>query len=128
MRYQLRAAMTLDEFGETVGRMLDETPPVLLDELSGGVMVEPEAKRSPEARGMFILGEYHTDYHLGRLIVLYYGSFIYLFGTNRNRWIEEIRTTLRHEIRHHVEDRAGLRDLEIEDREQIRRFFGIDGS
>lgn len=123
VRYRIRAAMELDEFERTVGEMLDELPGVLLEELNGGVMVEPESKQGPEGRGIFILGEYHTDYHLGRMIVLYYGSFVYLYGANRDRWVSEIRSTLRHEIRHHIEDRAGLKDLEKEDRDQIRRFM-----
>jgi hypothetical protein len=119
--------MTLDEFGDILTGMLDELPEVLLDELNGGVLVEPGAKRSPAGRGIFILGEYHRDYHLGRMIVLYYGSFLYLYGSSRERWIAEMRATLRHEIRHHIEDRAGLRDLEREDLEDIRRFLEGEG-
>lgn len=115
--------MTFDEFMEVLGSMLDEVPGVLLEQLNGGVVAEPAAKPDPEHPGLLILGQYRRDAYLGRMVVLYYGSFVYLYGPNRPRWLDEMRQTLRHEIRHHVEDRAGLRDLERQDREQIRRFL-----
>lgn len=115
--------MTFDEFMDVLGSMLDEVPGALLEELNGGVVAEPAAKSDPEHPGLLILGQYRRDAYLGRMVVLYYGSFAYLYGPNRPRWLDEMRRTLRHEIRHHVEDRAGLRDLERQDREQIRRFL-----
>ena len=35
---------------------------------------------------------------------------------------EEMRKVLRHEFRHHVEGRAGVRDLEVWDAEQIAMY------
>jgi len=118
--------VSLGEFNDLVGRLLDELPDALLDELNGGVIVESGAKVSPEARGVLILGEYHQDAYLGRLIVLYYGSFVHVLRrAGREVWEDELRKTLRHEIRHHLEERAGLRDLRREDREQLKRFLGL---
>lgn len=115
--------MTHQEFQDALGEMLDELPPALLEELNGGIIAEPSVRRSEDSPGLFVLGEYHQDPYLGRLIVLFYGSFAYLYGSDRRRWLSEMRATLRHEIRHHVEGRAGLRDLELEDRDRLRRFF-----
>ncbi len=123
MRYRIKPAMSFEEFQERLGGMLDELPAALLDELNGGVIAEPGAKPDEDHPGLLILGQYHHDPFLGRLVVLYYGSFVYLYRSNRAKWLEEMRRTLRHEIRHHVEDRAGIRDLEREDLEKLRRFL-----
>ncbi len=123
MRYRIRAALSFVQFQERLGEMLDELPRPLLEDLNGGVIAELGAARDDEHPGLLVLGQYHRDSHLGRLIVLYYGSFAYLYGSNRGRWLAEMRRTLRHEFRHHLEDRAGLRDLEREDLELVRRFL-----
>lgn len=125
MRYRYRPPVSLDEFNAMLGRMLDEIPDTLLRDLNGGVIVEPGSKHSDEAPGTLLMGEYHQHPHLGRFIVLYYGSFVWLLGSDRPAWEEEMRATLRHEIRHHIEERAGVSDLRREDREQLRRFLGI---
>ena len=115
--------MSFEEFQEKLGEMLDELPEALLEDLNGGVIAEPGTGRDEENSGLLVLGEYHRDPHLGRLVVLYYGSFCYLYGPRHDVWLSEMRQTLRHEIRHHIEDRAGVRDLEHEDRERVRCFL-----
>ncbi len=115
--------MTVEEFQDALGEMLDELPTALLEDLNGGIIAEPSAKQSEDSPGLLILGQYHRDQYLGRFIVLYYGSFAYLYGSDRSRWLREMRKTLRHEIRHHVEERAGLRDLEREDQVLLRKFL-----
>lgn len=127
MRFRMRAAMTVEEFQDALGEMLDELPTPLLEDLNGGIIAEPSAKQSEESPGLLILGQYHQDHYLGRFIVLYYGSFAYLYGIDRNRWLREMRKTLRHEIRHHVEERAGLRDLAREDQVLLRKFLEDSG-
>lgn len=122
MRYRMRAAMSFAEFQDKLGEMLDEVPPVLLEGLNGGVIAEARAKPDEEHPGLVILGQYLTTPVLGHLVVLYYGSFVYLLGVNRGRWLKEMRETLRHEIWHHVEGGAGVRYLEREDQERIRRW------
>jgi hypothetical protein len=123
LRYRMRSAMSVAEFQEALGEMLDELPACLLEELSGGIIAEPGAKQSEEDPGLLTLGQYHQDPYLGRFIVLYYGSFAYLYAGDRERWLVEMRKTLRHEIRHHLEQRAGVRDLEREDQADLRRFL-----
>lgn len=49
-------------------------------------------------------------------IHLYYGSFASLARTDPNfDWESELRETIEHELRHHLEDRAGFPDLRRED-------------
>jgi len=128
VRYRQRSAMSFEEFQELLGQMLDEIPPPLLEELSGGVLAEKRTAWSEEHPDLVLLGQYLVDPYLGRLIVLYYGSFVRAYGADRERWVEEMRRTLRHEIRHHVESRAGVRDLELEDAREVRRFLeGLEG-
>ncbi len=124
MRYRLPAAMSFEEFQERLGEMLDELPAPLLEDLNGGVVADLPGK--VDEHGIFILGQYRRDPYLGRLVAIYYGSFSALYGRNRRIWLREMRKTLRHEIRHHVEGRAGLRDLEREDVDQLRRFLERD--
>jgi len=37
--------------------------------------------------------------------------------------LEELAITLRHELRHHLETRAGLSDLDREDMEELQRLW-----
>ena len=56
-------------------------------------------------------------------IVLYYGSFRRVFRhLDEDELRTEMRRVLRHEFRHHVEGRAGVRDLEEWDADQIRAY------
>ncbi len=68
------------------------------------------------------MGEYIDDpYGLGNYIVLYYGSFREVLGdAPAEVWEEELWETMLHEIRHHVELRAGVDDLELEDLRQLK--------
>ena len=79
---------------------------------------------------MFILGEYCNDM-MGRYINLYYGSFAALARQedwDRETWEAELRTTLSHELTHHMEQRSGLHaldDRDAEELEQWREEFGL---
>lgn len=102
---------------------LDSLPPALLEGLDAGVLVVEQARRhSRGLPGVYILGEYVEDPQgLGRYVVLYYGSFRAILG---NAEVEEVRQeierTLAHELRHHLESRAGVDDLEEEDFRQLQ--------
>lgn len=120
---------SLRRFRRAVAALLDEIPPRLLEGLTGGVLVMPEARRRPEdPPGIYLLGEYHVDPGLGRLIVIYYGSFRQIMiGATWERVVKELRHTIRHELRHHVEHLAGLADLEVEDRIQLEGWRTEEG-
>jgi len=115
---------SLRRFRREASRLLDEIPAPLLEDLNGGVIVVPGVGRRPDdPPGVYLLGEYRVDPGLGRLIVLYYGSFRRVLGDGPwARVVDELRRTIRHELRHHAEHRAGLADLEMEDEWQRRRW------
>ena len=69
-----------------------------------------------------MLGEYVQDL-LGNSIVLYYGSFAQVFGdVARSAMEKELRKTLRHEFRHHIEAMAGADDLDVEDARRMEEY------
>ncbi|SDX90548.1 metallopeptidase family protein [Eubacterium barkeri] len=111
-------ALTIDEFTEEMQKLADELPEEFFDHLNMQIMIEETAKKSPEKISvpLYIMGEFVIN-ALGRGIRIYYGSFEAVFGyLDRAALINEMRRVLRHEMRHHMESRAGLRDLEIIDR------------
>ena len=68
---------------------------------------KPNKTRFPR-EDLYILGEYCEDPYLGRSIVIYYGSIEPVCGDLSPLELRrELRDTLRHEFRHHVEALAG---------------------
>lgn len=116
--------MDIERFSALADRLADRLPPSVVAGLSGGIVIEERAHRRPDdPEGVYILGEYIQDPWLGPRVVLYYGSFLRLFaGRPEDVWEQELWDTIRHELRHHVEGRAGLRDLEIEDAVELERI------
>ena len=115
--------LTIDEVYDILDELAAELPPVLFDSLNGGILLLEDEVPDPEAgEDIFIMGEYCWD-ELGRYINLYYGSFAaVLYDEPREVWVDELRTTLRHELTHHVEGLAGDRSLEYKDMEQLAEF------
>ena len=103
--------------------MLDEIvmtlPEDFFKELNGGIHAVEKDKLHQEAVAddLWILGEYHNTRQLGRSIIIYYGSFMRLYGGKSHRFVKErLRKNVLHEFRHHLESLAGERGLEVEDR------------
>lgn len=115
--------MEIERFTELADRLMERVPPPLLEGLNGGVAIRRRAmRRSGDPAGVFILGEYVTDL-LGCYIIIYWGSFAELFsGESDEFWEQELWETIRHELRHHVENRAGVTDLDWEDEADLDRF------
>lgn len=112
--------LSFEEFRRLAGRIVDEIPPRLCRDLNGGFVALPGEKRDGD---LLVLGEYVWDDLVGRRIVLYYGSFAALLGVRPRRvWEREIRRTIRHELRHHLEALAGVDDLVREDLEFLARL------
>ena len=64
------------------------------------------------------------DPYLGRSIVIYYGSFEPVFGDLSPLELRrELRDTLRHEFRHHVEALAGENGLDLEDEAWLAEYL-----
>lgn len=109
--------LTFDEASDWLDQVADEIPPDLLNHLNGGIVLSRDVVRSPHGPGLFTLGTYnHDPMGLGRYIVIYYGSFRRVSG---GQSVEEqkkaLRQTLIHEVTHHIESLAGVRDLELKD-------------
>jgi hypothetical protein len=119
--------ITIDEMQEILDQLAEELPPVFYHELNGGILLLPEAKPSPYAqRGgdLWILGEYTRSYTMGKYIKIFYGSFEKIFGNLPVEQLTvELRKTLRHEFRHHLEGLAGEDGLEREDAEFITKYL-----
>ena len=106
-------AVSFERFEEITAELTDRLPEELFRELSGGVMAREQTKLHPAGLNgdLYILGEYHVHPHLGRFVVLYYGSFMACLG-----WMWKV---LRHEFLHHLESLAGEKDLAVEDAKKI---------
>lgn len=121
--------MTFDEFADIAQEEIALLPDYVMDELTGGVLVDENAKLHPGrvADDLYILGTYSTGEITGKQIVLYYGSFMAVFGNSSDAVIRaQIRETIRHEFRHHLETRAGLfwkGTLIEEDAEKMRKYY-----
>lgn len=111
--------VSMRQFSEMADQIVDEIPSHLLEELNGGISVVAETKRS----GSFlVMGEYIRHGMLGSIVLLYYGSFAELLGDAAiDSWRHELRSTIRHELRHHLETSAGIDDLvQEENRERAQ--------
>lgn len=117
--------MTYEEFEQAAFDIADTFPEEFFRELNGGIMVREYGKLHPadENGDLYVLGEYHRNRHLGRFVVLYYGSFELCFGYEKVEATRmRIRKVLLHEFRHHLESLAGERDLEIVDEQELSAY------
>jgi hypothetical protein len=122
--------MNIDGFQRMLEAIAAEIPQDLLRELNGGIILLPEAKMHPKAASgdLFILGEYNVQIPgLGRYVAIYYGSFKRVFrrataAGDTAALRAELRKTLLHELRHHIESLSGVRDLEIDDERMIAEY------
>jgi hypothetical protein len=122
--------MDIDSFQNILEDVVSEIPDAILRDLNGGIVLLPEARIHPKAqRGdLFIMGEYRVQIPgLGRYAAIFYGSFKKVhaqamaagdIATLR----AEIRKTVLHELRHHLESLSGERDLEIDDERAIAEY------
>ena len=124
--------MSFDEANTWLDEVADGIPEDIFRELNGGIVLLPAIKMSPEGPGLFTLGTYHYEpYGMGRYVSLYYGSFVQVYG---GRTVEAqkqgLKEVLYHELTHHIESMAGVRDLEVKDEiflEKFRRKKGDKG-
>ena len=117
--------LSFDEVGEILDRLVAALPQEILADLNGGVCLLEEEMRPAGKDGehSLLLGQYFASSAFGRHVELYYGSFLASFRTSpREAWEEQLKKTLYHELTHHLEHKAGCRDLVIEDEEQKQRL------
>lgn len=124
--------MSFDEFVQVTEEEMALLPDYVHDELNGGVLADPNVYLHPGrvADDLYIFGTYSNGW-MGKEIVLYYGSFAATMGhCDDETWRAQIRETLRHEFRHHLETRAGLfgsGTLIEEDAEHMRKYYMMHG-
>ncbi|MDR3305445.1 MAG: metallopeptidase family protein [Clostridiales Family XIII bacterium] len=118
--------ITIDEMQTVLDELAEELPEVFFNELNGGIVLLPEYKESEysQKNDLYTLGEYHHGGAMGNYIKIYYGSFERIFGHLSDEGMKkELRHTLRHEFRHHLEALAGEDALEVEDEIYIRDYL-----
>ena len=115
--------LSIDEVNDILDEVYNEFPEPLFEGLNGGVLLLEDELPDPEAGpDVYVMGEYCWD-EMGRYINIYYGSFAALLSDDpREVWVDELRTTLRHELTHHVEGLAGERSLVYKDSAQLEQF------
>lgn len=129
--------MTYQEFESLITSLTDAIPGDYRQGVAA-VSVSPRAVPHPESPGVFTLGECVPlpmvtvdeggDESESSRIVLYHGSFAALAQLDDAfDWEEEAWETLTHELRHHLEWRAGADDLETYDRAAEHNFARRDG-
>ncbi|MCE9638156.1 MAG: metallopeptidase family protein [Planctomycetes bacterium] len=124
-----------EEFQEKVLQAYEAIPPEFRERVSGPLVVR-ESHRHRDVRGMITLGEcvHAPDFAGGgdlvSTVVLYYGSFVEAARRDPTFDVDdEIVETVRHEVRHHVEDQVGhaaLRDLDWAEEQNEKRRQGQD--
>lgn len=110
--------MMLEEITETL-------PDDFFRDLNGGIHAVKQEKPHPKAIGndLYILGEYLNSRQMGRSIIIYYGSFMRIYGNRSHEFIRNrLRKNILHEFRHHLESMAGERDLEVEDQIFMEKY------
>jgi len=126
--------MRIGDFEALVDRLLAEVPAEFLDGVAG-VEVLPATLPHPEREGIYTLGECIPLPSEGALegevqsrVVLYHGSFQALARLQDDfDWRAETWETLTHELRHHLEWRARVPDLEDFDWAAEQNFARLEG-
>jgi len=122
------------DFESMVRRMAADIPAEFLDGVAE-IAVSPRTVPHPTRPGVYTLGEClaipagldEPDQVQSR-VLLYYGSFAAIARDHPGfDWREEAWETLTHEVRHHVEWRARVPDLEALDRAAEQNFARLDG-
>ncbi len=123
--------ISIEETEAMLNDLAEELPQPFYERLNGGIMLLPRTKKSAVkgAECLYIMGEYHVNGPMGRYIIIYYGSFMRVHGYLKpEEFKNQLRKTLRHEFRHHMESLAGERGLEIEDAKFINSYLRDKGN
>ncbi len=113
----MKSLLDIDRFTDMAGAIVDDIPEKFCRDLNGGFNVVEAAKKDGE---YLIMGEYITDDIMGSTIMIYYGSFVELLGgADAGIWEKELRETILHELRHHVEIMAGVDYLTAEEMAEL---------
>ncbi len=118
--------ISLEEMGKMLDELAEELPQEFFADLNGGILLLPQAEMHPKSRGndLYVMGRYFKSNDMGNHIEIYYGSFERLYGKlPADQLRAQLRSTLRHEFRHHLEGLSGERALEIEDEKYLSEYL-----
>lgn len=112
-----RRPLSLEEAQSYLDEVALRLPAEVYQGLNGGVVLLPDVVPSPYGEGLYILGQYHYEpYGLGRYVTIHHGSLVRVHrGSTVAQQKKALDEVLRHELVHHVESLAGIRDLEYRD-------------
>ncbi len=116
---------SIDEINNMLDEIVETIPRELFKDLNEGIVLLPEYKLHLESKfkdKLYIMGEYCKSI-TGRHIKIYYGSFKRVYsGVSTKVLREKLKETLFHELTHHLESLAGIRDLEMEDYRFLEKY------
>lgn len=118
----------INSFNQILNEICNELPDEFFKDLHLGIILSEELKISPHAKNndLIILGEYISSQY-GNQIIIYYGSFQEKFmNLNKEEIKIKIREVVRHEFRHHLENKANIHgkdSLEYEDLVQLQTYL-----
>ena len=118
--------ITINAMEIMIEEIIETLPEELFKKLNGGIILLPEEKENKKSidNDLFVLGEYHSGGVMGRYIVIYYGSFIRIYGhLTAGKLQKKLMHTIKHEFTHHLESLAGEKDLEIEDARKMQKYL-----
>jgi hypothetical protein len=127
--------MRLRDFEAMVRHQAAEIPAEFLEGIAE-IIVSPRTVSHPDRPGVWTLGECiplplgeADSRHWQSRVVLYHGSFHALAGTTGDfDWKREAWETLTHELRHHMEWKARVPDLEAFDEAAEENFARQEGA
>lgn len=114
----------IDKIHEMLNEIVDSIDETLFEGLNGGVVLEEKIKFHEESinEDLIILGEYQRHGFIKRIII-YYGSLIRRYSHyNDEQMYNRLEELVNHELRHHVEYKAKLRDLVDEDEVYLENY------
>lgn len=119
--------LSIDRFSQILEEIVEALPKEVFSGLNLGIgVVEGVRLNHSTASGLpaYILGEYRVHGQMGSGIVLFYGSFrqVYPNLSDDQTGRDIISEVIRHELTHHLEHRAGERDLIEEDRRRLSQM------
>lgn len=116
--------ISIDECEDLLDQIACKLPKEFYFGLDGGILLLSEEHLHSEAKeeDLYILGEYTRNLGIGQ-IRIYYGSIKKVYANSSKDFIKEkLEEILLHEFSHHLEHKAGLRDLEIYDEKDLDRY------
>lgn len=116
---------TIDDVHRVLEEISSSLPESLFEELNGGIVLLDEISYHDKSidNSLLVLGNY-VRFGVRRQINIFYKSIKQAFPMMSEEMLnKKLTEILTHELQHHTEFRARLRDLEIEDEININKYL-----